>query len=514
MKMSRLRSHIKSLTMINWRGIPFQIVEMDRLITALEGNNGAGKTTILAAFYVSLLPDASLVKIPNVGETEGFGKESGIHGKLGETGPAYSILELVNPLNERILAGVQLNTRTEPDVDMRNTFVVTNVPASVPLERILIFENDDHTYIPEISQIEQSVGIYGGDMHKFDTIAKYGAKLFELGVLPVDLHDKKDRDKFNRLLQTSLLGGFSKKLQERLKDYLLPDDRQTRDSVSRMKASLDGCRRTKKRIENLSKKIEVVSDIHANSRKMMESLFCGIRLRKQQMCHELETLRDKRQAALLQFQNAKQAFWAAKRDKESLKDKVVKAETELHSAKEHLEKTKQALDLSKEIAANTIELSALIVTMANRQKEHDKAKKDYLDAQVRIGSLNDELTDVSSRLASAQEAWNKISREAGLYQSACQSLEHAQSIFTKKTVSKENSQTLLTECEGKKAKLSKKSSDIEQKLQNAEKFRGDFQEALTILEEIAEISVVPEQAWEEASKAENDFRRLLNESRG
>lgn len=50
--MVRGRTNINTMTMINWRGIPFQVIDMDRLLTALEGKNGAGKTTVLTAFYI------------------------------------------------------------------------------------------------------------------------------------------------------------------------------------------------------------------------------------------------------------------------------------------------------------------------------------------------------------------------------------------------------------------------------------------------------------------------------
>ncbi len=51
------RTPIDGLVLINWNGFFFQRFEMDGGVTALEGENGAGKTTVMIAAFVALLPD-------------------------------------------------------------------------------------------------------------------------------------------------------------------------------------------------------------------------------------------------------------------------------------------------------------------------------------------------------------------------------------------------------------------------------------------------------------------------
>jgi chromosome partition protein MukB len=66
------RARIASLVLINWHGFFFQRFEMDRGVTALEGENGAGKTTVMIAAFVALLPDQRLLQFRNVSEAGGI----------------------------------------------------------------------------------------------------------------------------------------------------------------------------------------------------------------------------------------------------------------------------------------------------------------------------------------------------------------------------------------------------------------------------------------------------------
>ncbi len=46
--MSQKRTQIRSLTLVNFRGIFFKTLELHGLMSNLIGHNGAGKTTIMA----------------------------------------------------------------------------------------------------------------------------------------------------------------------------------------------------------------------------------------------------------------------------------------------------------------------------------------------------------------------------------------------------------------------------------------------------------------------------------
>ncbi len=63
------RAHAEALALVNWKGVFYERYLLDRHVTALEGANGAGKTTVMIAAYVVLLPDMSRLRFTNLGET-------------------------------------------------------------------------------------------------------------------------------------------------------------------------------------------------------------------------------------------------------------------------------------------------------------------------------------------------------------------------------------------------------------------------------------------------------------
>src|SRR4051812_23664915 len=119
------RARVAALALVNWKGVFYERYLLDRHVTALEGANGAGKTTVMIAAYVVLLPDMSRLRFTNLGETSATGGDRGIFGRLGELGrPSYAVLDLVTGDEERVLAGIRLVRTTPPTVEP-TPFLVT-----------------------------------------------------------------------------------------------------------------------------------------------------------------------------------------------------------------------------------------------------------------------------------------------------------------------------------------------------------------------------------------------------
>src|ERR1041384_2258170 len=112
------RARGPALALGNWKGGFFERYQLDRRVTALEGANGAGKTTVMIAAYVVLLPDMSKLRFTNLGETAAIGGDRGSSGRLGEAGrPSSAALDLELENGERMLAGVRLTRASEPTVE-------------------------------------------------------------------------------------------------------------------------------------------------------------------------------------------------------------------------------------------------------------------------------------------------------------------------------------------------------------------------------------------------------------
>src|SRR5262245_40539774 len=239
------RARIAALALVNWKGVFYERYLLDRHVTALEGANGAGKTTVMIAAYVVLLPDMSKLRFTNLGETAAFGGDRGIWGRLGEPGrQSYAVLDLELEDGERMLAGVRLTRASEPTVEP-TAFVVTGLAQDVRLSDILLVRRLDGDHVPQLDEIGEAVARAGGAIEVFRTIKDYFAMLFERGVAPMRLAGDDERTKLNDMLRTSMTGGISRALTSELRGFLLKQETGLGDTLSRMRANLEACRRTR-----------------------------------------------------------------------------------------------------------------------------------------------------------------------------------------------------------------------------------------------------------------------------
>ena len=74
------RARAAQLILVNWNGVFYERYELNESVTALEGANGAGKTTVLIAAFIALLPDMKHLRFTNVGEHPGSAGDRGIWG--------------------------------------------------------------------------------------------------------------------------------------------------------------------------------------------------------------------------------------------------------------------------------------------------------------------------------------------------------------------------------------------------------------------------------------------------
>lgn len=132
------RARISALALVNWRGVFYERYLLDRHVTALEGSKGAGKTTVMIAAYVALLPDLSRLRFTNVGESGATGGDRGIWGRLGEPArPAYTVLDLELATGTRLIAGVRLRRLSEPSVEA-TTWLIRGLSPDVTLSEVLL----------------------------------------------------------------------------------------------------------------------------------------------------------------------------------------------------------------------------------------------------------------------------------------------------------------------------------------------------------------------------------------
>ncbi len=254
------RTKASVLALVNWRGVFFMQYGLDKAVTALEGANGAGKTTVMIAAYVVLLPDMTRLRFTNLGESGATGGDRGIWGRLGEPGrPSYAVMDLELGDGARMLAGVMLERRSEPTVEP-TPFVVHGLPAHVTLSEILLQRVGDAEHVPEMDVIKAQVTAAGGKLKVFASAKDYFAELFDRGVLPLRMQAEEERSKLNEMLRTSMVGGISRALTGGMREFLLREESGLADTLRRMRGNLESCRRTRREVEE-ARRLE--TEIHA-----------------------------------------------------------------------------------------------------------------------------------------------------------------------------------------------------------------------------------------------------------
>jgi len=272
------RARLERLILLNWKGMFHQPFELHQAVTALEGENGAGKTTVMIAAFVVLLPDLQYLSFRNVGEGPGSDDgDCGIYGRLGEREPSYSLLDLRSGDGARIVAGVCLLRGARPRIEFRR-FVVEGLADDVDLGELVLLRDGENERIPDMSELRETFARAGATVRTHDRVGHYCGHLHDLGILPMRMEQPQDRWRFHQMLHTSMYGGFSRSLQTGLRDYLLNEDQRLRNHVARMRENLDACRTTRQQIADADERYRLIADVYRFGWGMVEAAFHGTRL--------------------------------------------------------------------------------------------------------------------------------------------------------------------------------------------------------------------------------------------
>ena len=278
------RARATALALVNWKGVFYERYLLDPNVTALEGANGAGKTTVMIAAYVVLMPDMSRLRFTNLGESGATGGDKGIWGRLGEPGSAsYAALEIEVQGGARLVAGVELTRKSEPSVEA-SPFLITGLNPEYRMQDLLLERRDGADEVPTRAELVENARALGGTLHAYGSAKDYFAALFEHGVSPLRLSTDEDRNKFNEMLRTSMTGGISRALTSELRSFLLREESGLGDTLTRMRGNLDACRRTRVEVSEAQRLEHEIAGVY----EVGQSMFGAALLATREEARELE----------------------------------------------------------------------------------------------------------------------------------------------------------------------------------------------------------------------------------
>ncbi|HEY6559559.1 MAG TPA: ATP-binding protein, partial [Polyangiaceae bacterium] len=323
------RTRATALALVNWKGVFYERYSLDRHVTALEGANGAGKTTVMIAAYVVLLPDLSRLRFTNLGESAGSTSDKGIWGRLGEAErPSYAALDLVLGGGERLIMGVHLERKAEPALEV-TPFIVTEIGADYRLQDLLLSSDGEFDQVPVLKELKLNAKRSGARLDVFASTKDYFSALFERGVTALRLSSDEDRNKLNEMLRTSMTGGISRALTSELRSFLLKEETGLSDTLSRMRENLDACRRTRIEVGEARRLEHEIHGVYEAGHGMFSAALEAARLAHEESCLQIARLREEHARALAEVRalEANAAGLSARR--EAMDARVANLETAL-----------------------------------------------------------------------------------------------------------------------------------------------------------------------------------------
>ncbi len=504
--MSRTRA--RALALVNWRGVFYERYLIDRHVTALEGANGAGKTTVMIAAYVVLLPDMSRLRFTNLGETGATGGDKGIWGRLGEPGrPAYAAIDFALASGQRLVAGVHLERKSEPSVEP-TPFIVSGLDAGARLQDLLLLTQGEHEVVPELNELRESAARLGGRMQAFTTARDYFAALFDSGVTPLRLGTDEERNKLNEMLRTSMTGGISRALTSELRSFLLKEETGLADTLQRMKANLDACRRTRIEVHESQRLEREIGGVFEAGQSMFAAAFLATRERAEELRRRLADAEEAQREARQRLAEIEDRLAEVHDELGSKGARQEALAEEVTAAVERLRRLEQALVAVREVARRREELSSV----EEEARRAAQAREAHLAARMRcretLRRCQEDHKRAAAGVADLQRGLDELHRRAGLYRQAVRRRTEAERLLRLEALTVGALGDEIVECGTQLEQVDRSRREAKQRLADADDHRREHAEALSALELMAGATIGPGNAYSEALRQLHRFRGL------
>jgi chromosome partition protein MukB len=501
--MSRARA--TTLALVNWKGVFFERYLLDPQVTALEGANGAGKTTVMIAAYLVLLPDLARLRFTNLGETAAMGGDRGIYGRLGAEGsPSYAALELELE-GERVVLCIHLERKAEPSVQLTALMVHGLSPAH-GLAALLLLPDGDKERVPLLAELKARANTLGARVEAFDSMREYFTALFERGIVPLRLANDDERAKFNELLRTSMTGGISRALTSELRTFLLREESGLSDTLSRMRANLDACRRTRSEVQEARALEQEISSVYEAGASMFGAALLALQAEVNEAAKSCDAARALESAARFALAEAEAALADGAQREAAARDRLHEARSRLDAEKARREVLERAAELARRGEELRAELSPAEAqsTAAKAALERTEAAR---DAAKRELSRAREIYDKAARgLANLQSGLEELHRRAHAFRRGHAALAEARTLLAPLEFGEDELEQVLETARFELSRIDLERARRERELASAQQRQRDFSRAEEALR--ATVAYDPEPGSDLYSLARNELARL------
>ncbi|MGL6000826.1 MAG: chromosome partition protein MukB [Plesiomonas sp.] len=495
------RGKFRSLTLVNWNGFFARTFDLDDLVTTLSGGNGAGKSTTMAAFVTTLIPDLTLLHFRNTteaGATSGS-RDKGLYGKL-KAGVCYATIDTVNSRHQRVLIGVRLQQVAGRDrkVDIK-PFMIQGLPmASYPTELLTEKLSDSQARVRQLPEVRDLVdGMEGVQFKQFNSITDYHSMMFDMGIIPKRLRSASDRSKFYRLIEASLYGGISSAITRSLRDYLLPENVGVRKAFQDMEAALRENRMTLEAIRVTQSDRDMFKQLITESTHYVAADYMRHANERRQHLEAVMNMRREWFGARSELVSQQYRLVEMGRELAEHQGAESDLEADHQAAADHLNLVMTALRQQEKIERYRDDLDELSMRLEEQTEVVEESAERLADAEERAEGAEIDVDDLKSQLADYQQALDSQQTRALQYQQAVQALEKARALCALPDLTAENAAQWQEEFAIREQALTEQLLGLEQKINVAQTASGQFDRAYQLVCRIAG-QVARSDAWQTA----------------
>lgn len=416
------RAHARRFVVANWKGIRFHCFDLDRHLTGLQGRNGAGKTTIMAAYVTAMLPNQRLLEFPNLaGKTQAKSADAGLWGRLAD-GICYSLIEWLTPKSEPMWAGVTLTRAGSPHIDIKY-FTIQGLSEEIRPHQAFLEGEGATRLLSSYTQLRSRVTLFGARLTQHRTLADYMRALYEAGITPLPMSTQEEQTRYYRLLSSSMSGSSLAELgKSGLRNFLLVEDPGLEKRVTNMRGCLVECRQTKHELDHAQAAHTEISELYDAVWAMAGFAYYGAIGR-----HEQAQLVWKRQVQGLRENRARERHLLQELERLTNEGGEIAlmlglGQEELRGRERNLDDAKQAVKLKNELdglsgdeANSTIHhqrgmdaIERARAAEALAHKANDVAAREQLRIASELGDLNLALEESTRRVVQLRMARDQL----------------------------------------------------------------------------------------------------------
>ena len=301
--MSQAKKVFTRMCLNNWGGIDHKVLEFHEYVNLFSGKSGSGKSTVMDAIQVILYGSFS-PSFLNKAADDAKNRRSVLSYLRGEQkdGSANrkdcdfcSVIALeIEDTGTHIITCIGIAFEVRKSDSEIKKFVYFSHSGKMPTSGYLTEQGVCYSN-QEIKKLISSRAKSEDNRGKGDVNRIYGSKEAYLGTLYDVILGYIDQNRFITMEKSAIALKMTNGTGQFIRDYMFP--KNTSDTIASISEQLDSYRQIKEKIEDLRKRIELLSEIQASGKELVRLQTDIVRAEAMIRCIGIEDLRARIQAA-------------------------------------------------------------------------------------------------------------------------------------------------------------------------------------------------------------------------